>query len=36
VLVDAAGLADLLGTSRDFVYAHADELGAIRLSSGPK
>jgi hypothetical protein len=28
--VDAKTLADLLGVSRDHVYRHADELGAIR------
>jgi hypothetical protein len=31
-LVDAANLAQLLGVSRDFVYDHAAELGAIPLS----
>jgi len=30
-LVDAARVAAELGASRDWVYAHADELGAIRL-----
>jgi hypothetical protein len=35
-LVDAARLAERLGVSRDFVYAHADELGARRLGSGPR
>lgn len=35
-LVDAATLARLLGVGRDFVYSHADELGALRLGSGPK
>jgi hypothetical protein len=34
-LVDAATLARELGVERDWVYAHADELGAIRLG-GPK
>ena len=29
-LVDAKTLADMLGVSRDHVYRHADELGAIR------
>jgi hypothetical protein len=31
-LVNAAKLAELLGVSRDYVYDHAEELGAIRLS----
>lgn len=35
-LVDAATLAAELGTSPRFVYEHADELGAMRLGSGPK
>lgn len=35
-LVDAAAVARLLGVSRDTVYAHADELGAIRLGSGDR
>jgi hypothetical protein len=34
-LVDAAHVAALLGVERDWVYAHADQLGAIRLG-GPK
>lgn len=29
-------LCQARGLSRDWVYAHANELGAIRLSSGPK
>ena len=33
-LVDAAALAAELGVDRDWVYSHADELGAIRLG-GP-
>jgi hypothetical protein len=33
--VDAAELARLLGVERDWVYAHADALGAIRLG-GPR
>jgi hypothetical protein len=36
ILVDAQTLADLLGTSRDYVYAHAAELGVLRLGTGPK
>lgn len=35
-LVDAATLADMLGVDRSYVYAHADELGAIRLGEGSK
>lgn len=31
--VDAATLAAELGVERDWVYAHADELGALRLGS---
>lgn len=33
--VDAAELAQLLGVERDWVYAHANALGAIRLG-GPR
>lgn len=33
--VDAAELAALLGVERDWVYAHANALGAIRLG-GPR
>jgi hypothetical protein len=35
-LVDAATLADALGVDRSYVYAHADEFGAIRLGGGSK
>jgi hypothetical protein len=35
-LVDARQLAADLGVSVDYVYAHATELGAVRLGSGPK
>jgi hypothetical protein len=35
-LVDPLTVARELGVSRGFVYAHADNLGAIRLGSGPK
>jgi hypothetical protein len=35
-LVDAACVAEHLGVSRGFVYAHAVELGARRLGSGPR
>lgn len=35
-LVDASELARRLGTDREWVYAHASELGAVRLGSGSK
>jgi len=35
-LVGARELAEGLGVSLDYVYAHATELGAMRLGSGPK
>jgi hypothetical protein len=35
-LVDAQTLAGLLGVDRSYVYAHADELGAVRLGGGSK
>jgi len=35
-LVDAAALAGVLGVDRSWVYAHRDELGAVRLGSGSK
>jgi len=35
-LVDTAAVAHHLGTSRGYVYEHADELGARRLGTGPK
>jgi hypothetical protein len=35
-LVDAATLARTLNVDRDWVYAHARELGAVRLGDGPK
>lgn len=35
-LVDARELAEELGVSTDYVYAHAVELGAMRLGSGPR
>jgi hypothetical protein len=35
-LVDARELAVLLGVQPSFVYAHATELGAMRLGSGRK
>jgi len=34
--VEARELAEELGVSIDYVYAHATELGAVRLGSGPK
>jgi hypothetical protein len=33
-LVDAASVARMLGVSRDWVYEHATDLGAIRLGTG--
>ena len=35
-LVGPRELAEDLGVSLDYVYAHATELGAMRLGSGPK
>ena len=35
-LVDATEIARRFGVSRDFVYDHADDLGAVRLGDGPK
>ena len=35
-LVDARQLAHELAVSLDYVYAHAAELGGMRLGSGPK
>jgi hypothetical protein len=35
-LLTPATLAQRLGQSRDWVYAHAAELGAIRVGEGPK
>lgn len=35
-LIDAIEAASRLGVSRDWVYAHADELGAQRLGSGSR
>jgi len=35
-LVDPATLALELGVSRDWVYEHSAELGALRLGNGPK
>jgi hypothetical protein len=35
-LVGPRELAEDLGVSLDYVYAHATELGALRLGSGPK
>lgn len=32
-LVDAAELARRLGVSRDAIYGHADELGAVRVGN---
>lgn len=35
-LVDAAEIARRFGVSRDWVYEHADRLGAVRLGNGPR
>jgi hypothetical protein len=35
-LVDARELAEELGVSIDYIYAHAAELSAMRLGSGPR
>jgi hypothetical protein len=36
-LVSASELAEVLGVSRDYVYRHAEELGAIRVGGdGPR
>jgi hypothetical protein len=35
-LLDAASVAATLGVSRDYVYAHWQELGGKRLGSGPR
>jgi hypothetical protein len=35
-LLDAAAVARRFGVSRDWVYLHADELGAMRLGEGSK
>ena len=35
-LVDAQDLAEQLGVDRDWVYANAERLGAIRLGTGPR
>jgi hypothetical protein len=35
-LVDAAEIARLHGKTRNWVYEHAGELGAVRLGSGPR
>jgi hypothetical protein len=35
-LVDAATIANALGVDRSYVYAHAGELGAVRLGGGSK
>jgi hypothetical protein len=35
-LVDTAEIARRFGVSRDFVYDHAEDLGAVRLGNGPK
>jgi hypothetical protein len=35
-LLEAHQVADRLGVTREWVYAHADELGAIRLGNGSR
>lgn len=35
-LIDAAEVARRFSLSRDYVYRHADDLGGVRLGSGPK
>jgi hypothetical protein len=35
-LVDATEIARRFGVSRDFVYDHANDFGAVRLGDGPK
>jgi hypothetical protein len=35
-LVDARTVAEGLGTSRDFVYSHRGQLGAVQLGTGSK
>lgn len=35
-LVEASVVAEHLSVTRGYVYAHADELGARRLGSGPR
>ena len=35
-LLTATDVADMLAVSRSWVYDHADELGAVRLGTGPR
>src|SRR3954453_17056560 len=35
-VLDAAAVAELLGRDRQWVYAHAAELGAFRYGDGPR
>jgi hypothetical protein len=35
-LVDAAEVARRFSLSRDYVYRHADDFGAVRLGDGPR
>lgn len=35
-LIDAAEVALRFGVSRDYVYAHAEELGAVRVGQGSR
>jgi hypothetical protein len=34
--IDAAEVARRFGVSREWVYAHAEELGAVRVGDGPR
>lgn len=35
IWIDATEVARRFGFSRDYVYRHADELGAVRIGDGP-
>lgn len=35
-LIDATDVAERFGKTRDWVYDHADDLGAVRLGDGPR
>jgi hypothetical protein len=35
-VLDAAGVAEILGRDRQWVYDHAEELGAFRYGDGPR
>lgn len=34
--LDAKQVAELLGVERDWVYEHAEELGALKIGTGPR